>query len=58
MSSDGQASWGQTPYEPGRCECKHLVTLHAFNTKGQRAACSGSTCDCRRYVAAAAVSRG
>lgn len=59
MTTDGQESRGDMPYEPTRCECGHLVTLHAFNTKGQRAACSASTCDCRRFVAAQAViSRG
>jgi hypothetical protein len=55
--SDGQASWGQIPYEPTRCECGELVTLHALNTKGQRAACSSSTCGCKRFVAAEVSSR-
>lgn len=49
---DPGAATGQQPYEPGRCTCEHLVTLHAINGKGQRAACSASTCGCRRYVAA------
>ena len=52
MSTDGQESRGDIPYEPGYCGCSHLVTLHVINTKGQRAACSASTCHCRRYVAA------
>lgn len=47
---DPAAATGQMPYEPNYCECAHLVTLHAFNTKGQRAACSASTCDCRRFA--------
>jgi len=54
--TDPSAATGQRPYEPGRCTCTHLDVLHAFNTKGQRAACSTSTCDCRRFVNAA-VSR-
>jgi hypothetical protein len=56
--SDGQASWGQMPYEPTRCECTHLSLLHAINTKGQRAACSSSACGCKRFVAAEVSSRG
>lgn len=55
MSGDLQAATGQQPYEPARCECGELVTVHAFNTKGQRAACSGSTCPCKRFVAATEV---
>lgn len=57
MTGDGQASTGQQPYEPGYCECGHRVTFHDFNTKHQRAACSSSTCSCRRFVAVA-VNRG
>lgn len=40
-----------------RCTCRHLVSLHAINGKGMRAACSGSQCDCRLFVKAGA-SRG
>jgi hypothetical protein len=50
--TDPGAATGQQPYEPGRCECGELVTLHVINAKGQRAACSASTCACRRFVAA------
>lgn len=57
MSGDLQAATGQQPYEPTRCECGELVTVHAFNTKGQRAACSSSTCPCKRFVAATEVTR-
>lgn len=57
MSTDGQKSTGQIPYEPSQCTCRHLVTLHAFNTKGLRAACSSSRCSCRLFVAAGTVSR-
>lgn len=57
MTTDGQKSTGQMPYEPLPCECTHLVTLHKPNTKGQRAACSRSDCDCRRFVAAQEVAR-
>lgn len=52
MTTDGQESRGQQPYEPRRCECAHPVNLHVINAKGQRAACSASTCDCRRYIPA------
>lgn len=60
MTTDGQESRGEAPTEPGRCECRHLSTLHKpSETTGERKACSGSTCPCRRYVAAQAViSRG
>jgi hypothetical protein len=54
---DAGAATGQMPYEPTRCECTHLVTLHVINTKGQRASCSASTCPCRRFVAAQEVAR-
>lgn len=57
MTGDGQASFGQQPYEPGRCGCAHLVTFHAINDKGQRAKCVRSDCTCRRYVAAQEVTR-
>jgi hypothetical protein len=50
--TDPGAATGQQPYEPGRCKCGQLVTLHVINAKGQRAACSASTCACRRFVAA------
>lgn len=55
---DPGAATGQMPYEPTRCECGHLVTLHVINTKGQRAACTswGKVCDCR-FVAAQEVAR-
>lgn len=53
--SDGQESRGDMPYEPTRCECRHLVTFHAFNTKGQRATCTRTDCACRRFVAAQEV---
>jgi hypothetical protein len=52
MTADQGAATGQMPYEPGRCECGQLVTLHVINDKGQRAACSDSNCGCRRFVAA------
>lgn len=39
------------PYEPTRCGCGDLSTLHVINTKGQRAACSNSNCACRLFVA-------
>jgi hypothetical protein len=58
MTGDGQASFGQQPYEPGRCRCGDLVTLHVINGKGQRAACSDPLCTCARFVAAEAVSEG
>lgn len=54
---DPGAATGQMPYEPGRCECGDLETLHVINSAGQRAACSNSNCACRRYVAGA-VDRG
>lgn len=38
------------PAPLARCVCKHLVTLHAINGKGQRAACSSGRCDCRIFV--------
>lgn len=56
--SDGQESRGDMPYEPGRCECGQLVTLHVINAEGQRAACSDSNCACRRYVAAEVATHG
>lgn len=56
--TDQAAVTGRQPYEPGRCECGHLVTLHVINTKGQRAACSDSNCGCRRFVAAEVASHG
>jgi hypothetical protein len=49
--SDGQESTGQVPYEPARCVCGELVTIHALNAKGQRTACSNSNCGCKRFVA-------
>jgi hypothetical protein len=58
---DPGAATGQMPYEPGRCECGDLETLHVLNDKGERKACSSSTCGCRRYAAQAlaeAASRG
>jgi hypothetical protein len=59
VTTDGQESRGDMPYEPTRCGCTHLSPLHVINTKGQRAACSASTCNCRRFVAAQEVaSRG
>lgn len=51
MSTDLQESRGQLPYEPTRCTCGELVTLHAINGKGQRAACTNSNCPCKRFVA-------
>lgn len=54
---DAGAATGQMPYEPGRCECRHLVTFHAFNGKGQRATCTRTDCECRRFVAAQEVAR-
>jgi hypothetical protein len=56
-AQDPGAATGQQPYEPTFCECTHRVTLHAFNTRGMRAACSSSRCACRLFVAAGAVSR-
>lgn len=53
--SDPGAATGQIPYEPTRCTCTHLVTLHAINTKGQRSACTKSgprACGCRVFVKA------
>lgn len=50
---DPGAATGQMPYEPGRCECGDLETLHVINSAGQRAACSNSNCACLRYVAGA-----
>lgn len=55
---DPGAATGQQPYEPTRCTCGDLVTLHAFNGKGMRAACSSSRSACRLFVAAAVSSRG
>lgn len=57
MTGDQGAATGQQPYEPGRCECAHLVTFHVINGKGQRGKCSACV-PCRRYVAAEAVARG
>lgn len=51
MTADQGAATGQIPYEPGRCECAHLVTFHVINGKGQRAKCSRSDCACRQFVA-------
>lgn len=56
MTRDQGAATGQIPYEPGRCRCGDLVTLHKINGKGQRAACSDPLCACARFVAAEAVS--
>lgn len=52
---DPSAATGQVPYELGECECGELETLHVLNDKGERRACSASTCSCRRYVATEAV---
>jgi hypothetical protein len=36
---------GQQVYPPlTRCVCGELITVHTFDTKGQRAACSYSNC--------------
>lgn len=51
-TTDPSAATGMIPYLPSRCECGELATLHAINGKGQRAACSSSLCDCRRFVKA------
>lgn len=54
---DPGAATGQMPYAPARCECGHLVTLHAFNTARLRAACTVrgvKACGCRLFVAEAA----
>lgn len=60
MTTDGQESRGDMPYEPTRCECGELETLHPRSeTTRERMACSSSNCDCRRFVAAQEVaSRG
>jgi hypothetical protein len=62
VSTDGQESRGDIPYEPDYCECAHLVTLHVIGGSGRRGACSASTCACLGFVAetrsAGAVSRG
>jgi hypothetical protein len=53
--TDGQESRGDMPYEPGRCECGQLVTLHRpieIAGVARRGPCSDSNCDCRRFVAA------
>lgn len=58
MTTDGQESRGDIPYELDHCECRHLETLHAISeSSGKRTACSASTCDCRRFVAAQEVAR-
>jgi hypothetical protein len=56
MTTDQGAARGQIPYEPGRCECTHLVTFHVINGKGRRAKCSRSDCTCRQFVAEEAAS--
>jgi hypothetical protein len=50
-AQDPGAATGQTPYEPTRCTCGCLSTLHKPNpTTGVRGACSNSNCDCRRFT--------
>lgn len=55
-ATDPGAATGMIPYLPSRCVCGDLSTLHVINGKGERAACSSSLCDCRRF--AEAVGRG
>jgi hypothetical protein len=48
VTADAQAATGQMPYEPQRCRCGHLDTLHKpHDTTGVRQACSASTCPCK-----------
>ena len=57
---DVGAANGRIPVEPARCTCRHLVSLHALNGKGMRAACSKrgpNPCPCRLFVKAE-VGRG
>lgn len=46
---DPGAAGGAAATEPGRCNCGHLVALHAPGARG-RGTCSASTCSCRRYT--------
>jgi hypothetical protein len=51
VTGDGQASTGQTPYEPTRCGCGHLDTFHKpHDTTRVRGACSASTCPCKNLT--------
>lgn len=47
---DPGAATGQQPYEPTRCTCGCLVTLHKPNDAGVRGACSNSNCRCRTFA--------
>lgn len=47
---DPTAARGQQPYDPTRCACTHLSTLHALNDAGARRACTASTCNCRAFT--------
>lgn len=54
-AQDPGAAMGVVPTPPSRCECKHLVSFHALNDKGQRTACSRrgqNPCACKRFVKA------
>lgn len=56
-ATDPGAATGQPIVEPSRCTCSHLVSLHAINTQGFRAACSKGgpdACGCRLFVSGAA----
>jgi hypothetical protein len=55
VSRDQGAATGQMPYDPTRCTCTHLSTLHTLPEPGRRGPCSASTCGCRRFEEAAAV---
>lgn len=41
------------PNPVARCTCRHIVTTHKLNGKGQRVNCSAARCDCRLFVNAA-----
>jgi hypothetical protein len=42
---DAGAASGQQVYPPlTRCVCGELITVHMFDSKGRRAACSYSNC--------------
>jgi len=51
---DPGAATGQQPYEPTRCTCGCLSTLHKLSDAGVRVGCSNSNCACKALVEVAA----
>lgn len=49
MSRDQGAATGQMPYDPTRCVCTHLSTLHTLPEPGRRGPCSSWDCTCPRF---------